>query len=120
MKYKSPPSVYDTFLTCRSMIIRAISLAWKSPAYNEEFKENPKLFLKKEFDYTFPYDMVLKVQESTSVWKPELVGCWIVERQNKLRLVLPPKPEAGEEAIALASYIASNLTFLTPLDNQEV
>lgn len=119
MQYKSAPPVYDTFLTCRAMIIRAIASSWKSRAKHDAFREDPKLFLRTEFGYTFPYDMTLKIQESTSIWRPELVGSWIVEHQNKLKLVLPPKPPEGEQAIALAAYIAANLTFLTPLANQE-
>jgi ribosomally synthesized peptide (two-chain TOMM family) len=119
MQYKSPAPVYDTFLTCRAMIIRAIALSWKDRTYHDAFREDPKRFLKREFGYTFPYDMTLKIQESTSIWRPELVGSWIVEHQNKLKLVLPPKPAEGEEPIALAAYIAGNLTFLTPIANQE-
>ncbi|MBC7860139.1 MAG: hypothetical protein H7Z39_15495 [Burkholderiaceae bacterium] len=113
MQYKPTSSNYDTFIQYRAVIIRAIALAWKDPAFKAELFKEPKSALKETFQYDFPYDMDVNVLDGSARWSPTSTVGWTVTAQNTVRLVLPPKPEAGEEAVALATYNAQHLTFLT-------
>ena len=75
-----------------------------------QYVEGPEL---EAFKYNFPYDMDLNVLDGSATWSPTLTVGWTVTMQNTVTLALPPKPEAGEESVALAEYNANHLTFLT-------
>ncbi|WP_166875268.1 BMA_0021/BMA_0022 family TOMM bacteriocin [Massilia mucilaginosa] len=115
MIYRPASSNYDTFLQYRALIIRAIALAWKDPAFKSALYATPKEALKESLRYDFPYDMELAVIPNSASWRPELNAGWICHTQNVVGLTLPPRPEPGEEAVALAEYNARFLTFLTNL-----
>lgn len=113
MELKPTSSTYDTFLNYRATIIRAIALAWSDEKFKAALFHDPKVALKEAFDYDFPYDMDLTVLNGSATWSPLLTVGWTVTEQNTVELSLPPKPERGQEAIALAQYNAKHLTFLT-------
>lgn len=117
MDSNAPPS-YETFLQYRAVILRAIGRAWTDPAFKSALQEKPKTALKSAFRYDFPYDMNLSVLDGSAEWTPAANGGWTNTMQNQVTLVLPPKPEAGQEAVALAEYNANNLTFLSTLGQE--
>lgn len=73
--------------------------------------------MKNKFDYDFPFGIEFrgnkKVADDEYQWNPSGTGGW-VGPNNTLELALPPKPEKGQESMALASYYANHLTFLVP------
>lgn len=115
MNYRPVPSSYDTFLTYRATIIRAIALAWRDPAFARDLEHNPKEALKERLHYDFPYDMDLSVIPASATFNAPVNLDWISHTRNVVGLTLPPRPEPGQEAVALAEYNARFLTFLTPL-----
>lgn len=115
MNYRPTSSNYDTFLQYRAHIIRAIALAWKDHDFKHALTHDPKKALKEALHYDFPYDMDLTIVKHSATWSPEMKQGWVVNTQNTVGLTLPPKPEHGEEAVALAEYNARFLTFLSNL-----
>lgn len=113
MEHKPTSSNYDTFLNYRAAIIRAIGRAWSDEKFEQALYKEPKGALREAFNYDFPYDMHLKILQGSAKWDPLGAVGWVVSMQNTVELVLPPKPEAGQEAVALAEYNAKHLTFLT-------
>ena len=113
MHYRPASSHYDTFLKYRATIIHAVALAWKDPAFDRALCENPKEALKETLHYDFPYDMDLSIIRASATFNAQLNMDWISHTQNVVSLTLPPCPEPGQEAIALAQYNASFPTFLT-------
>jgi ribosomally synthesized peptide (two-chain TOMM family) len=108
-------SGYDGFLRYRAVILRAIGRAWADPDFRRELQADPIGALKTTFDYDFPYALELSVLDSSARWTPAYNGGWTNLSQNQVNLILPPCPEPGQQAVALAEYNASNLTFLTTL-----
>jgi len=115
MNYRPVSCSYDTFLTYRATIIRAVALAWRDPQFELALKQNPKQALKEKLDYDFPYDMEVSVIPQSATFNAPLNMDWISHVQNTVSLILPPRPEPGQEAAALAEYNARSLTFLTTL-----
>jgi ribosomally synthesized peptide (two-chain TOMM family) len=106
-------SSYDTFILYRAHVIRAIALAWQDAEFKHALLEDPKQAMHAAFGYEFPFDMDLRALDGSAYWNPTGTVGWTVTAQNTVRLVLPPKPEAGQEAVALAEYNARHLTFLS-------
>ncbi len=113
MTNSADKSTYDKFLEYRAVVIEAIAKAWQDEVFYEELKADPVVALKDGLDYDFPFNMNLAINPENAVWDPETTVDWIVNTENSLELILPPKPEEGEEAVALAKYNSSHLTFLT-------
>lgn len=122
-------SVYDDFLEFRAVIVQAVALSWRDSKFKERFKENPKKAMKEYFEYDFPFRMNFiwddTLKDEDYRWYPKGTGAW-VGPSNKLELILPPKPEQGQETIALAAYHLSNLavwdegqTAVTNTDKEE-
>ena len=104
---------YDQFLEFRAVIIEAIALAWRDPAFLAELRENPKHALKERFNYAYPAQVNLKVQNDTSTWMPGLTGGWKTTRFTALEIVFPPAPEPEQMTVALAAYNAKHLNPLS-------
>lgn len=113
MESKPIKSTYDCFLDFRANVIRAVAQAWHDENFKEALLKDPKGTMREYFHYQFPFDMDLKVLPDSAAWDPMLNGGWLTCEQETLELVLPHKPQAGHEAIALAAYNANRLTFLT-------
>ncbi len=118
----STGSVYDDFLTFRAVFIQAVALTWKDKDFKIRFMENPKEAMKEYFDYEYPFHMDLKTWyekdiENKYIWYPTGTGAW-VGPNNKLELVLPPKPEDGQETIALAAYHKNHLSMWEEANNE--
>lgn len=99
-------SIYDDFIEFRAVIIKAVALSWHDDNFKKSFHKNPVKALKDEFGYKYPFNIEFKGEERPKddyKWYPEGTGAW-VGPNNKLELVLPPKPEKGQETIALAAY----------------
>ncbi|UEP36685.1 BMA_0021/BMA_0022 family TOMM bacteriocin [Burkholderia ambifaria] len=104
---------YDQFLEYRATVIRAIALAWHSPAFLAELESDPVNALREHFDYHFPFKLDLKVQIKSSAWTPSVNGDWTAGHKNKLTLYLPPAPaDEAQFAQALAAYNASHITIM--------
>ncbi|WP_423369800.1 BMA_0021/BMA_0022 family TOMM bacteriocin [Burkholderia sp. LMG 32019] len=102
---------YEQFLEYRETVIRAISLAWHSPAFLDELEANPAHALREHFDYHFPFNLDLKVQTKSSAWTPGVNGDWASGPKNKLTLFLPPAPaDETQFEQALAAYNANHIT----------
>lgn len=107
---------YDQFLEFRAVIIEAIALAWRDPAFLAELREAPKRALKERFDYEYPVQVNLKVHNDTSTWMPGLTGGWKTNEFNALELVFPPAPEPDQMTVALAAYNAKHLDPIAPTE----
>jgi ribosomally synthesized peptide (two-chain TOMM family) len=103
---------YDRFLEFRAVIMQSIARAWRDENYRVSLIADPKQALKAAFDYDFPFNMNLSVNVDNAKWEQNTVGDWLVFKQNKLIMVLPPAPEQQEQLEALASFNAHHLTFL--------
>lgn len=114
----NPSSSYEIFLAYRAVILRAIGRAWSDHDFKKQLIAHPKTALKNAFGYDFPYDMEVSVIKNSATWSPQGSDGWTNLSQNDVRLVLPPKPESGQEAAALAEYNFNNLTFLSPLPKE--
>lgn len=105
---------YDRFIAFRAAVMQSIGLAWKSDALRAALIKDPKGFMKEHFDYTFPFNIDLAVDDGNARWEPMTVVDWHVLRRDTLDMVLPPKPERADQQVeALAAFNATHLTFLT-------
>ncbi|RQV08082.1 hypothetical protein DF047_13735 [Burkholderia cenocepacia] len=104
---------YEQFLEYRATVIRAIALAWHSPAFLDKLEADPVHALREQFDYHFPFKLDLKVQLKSSEWTPTVNGDWTAGQKNKLTLYLPPAPaDEAQFAQALAAYNADHITIM--------
>ncbi|MBV9947460.1 MAG: BMA_0021/BMA_0022 family TOMM bacteriocin [Myxococcales bacterium] len=111
-----PFKAYDQIAQWERVWAEAIALAWKEwdkgpNSFRERLKKNPREAVRKEFDFVFPEDCNLAVEEgspedwewddASRMWKhPHAV--------SQLTLTLPCRPKNVEDApIALANYIAT-------------
>lgn len=106
------PAVYDRFLQFRVYVIQAIALSWKDDDFRDRFKSNPRQAFKDAFGYDVPFDIDLCVDLNNAEWNGYYCGEWKVNKQETLEMVLPPKPPAEDQAVALSAYNTNNLTFL--------
>lgn len=105
-------SVYDDFLEFRAVMVQAVARSWSDPDFKEKFEASPKQCLKEYFDYDFPFRIGFKwdetLKDSDYKWYPKGTGAW-VGPNNKLELILPPKPEKDQASMALAAYHLGHL-----------
>ncbi len=111
--YAAGTSQYRTFLDYRGIIICAVAKAWKDSVFWDELVADPQKALLKHFNYHFPYDLELSVNENSAEYRPDIVTDWKAIQFASITLMLPPAPEnESERAIALAAYNLKHLTFL--------
>jgi ribosomally synthesized peptide (two-chain TOMM family) len=103
---------YDRFIKYRAVIMQAIALSWRDPAFRKQLHKNPKAALLRHFHYEFPFNMDLEVHFDNAEWAPETVADWHIIQRNLLQMVLPPAPPMAQQVEALAAYNTTHLTFL--------
>ncbi|MBT8339090.1 MAG: hypothetical protein HKP58_16105 [Desulfatitalea sp.] len=105
-------SVYDDFIEFRAIIVQCVALSWSDPTFKEEFNEHPIKTMKEYFGYEYPFDINFRFDREGSDkdyrWYPRGTGAW-VGPNNKIKLVLPPKPPKNQMAIALSAYHVGHL-----------
>lgn len=119
---KMRKNVYQDFLEFRSNVIQAIATAWNDDQYRQQLLEDPKKAMAERLGYHYPFDMDLKAQYDNATWDQKANSGWVVNKENIVELVLPPRPEVSgdsrekalQEALALAEFNTHHITFLAP------
>lgn len=114
-------SIYDKFLEFRSVVIQTIAKAWEDTEFHKKLidksaqRANPDhvmRMMENEFGYEFPFKkkITIDVLDGNAEWEPVSVNDWVVKKQEKLIMVLPPKPEnKSDQAMALTDYIRTHI-----------
>jgi ribosomally synthesized peptide (two-chain TOMM family) len=102
----------ETMAQWQSTWLRAIALAWSDPKLEALLIKDPKQFFRVYCTYKLPEHLNLKVQKDPSKaarWEPGNPAkddwTWLLSR-TEMTMFIPPKPEAGQSAVALAAYDA--------------
>ncbi|MCV6591106.1 MAG: BMA_0021/BMA_0022 family TOMM bacteriocin [Marinobacterium sp.] len=112
-KVKGPTSTYQDFINLRAVIVRSVGLGWRNKKFQKEFMKDPAKAMESTFGYKFPFGFEFSTWDADNSWTPELTGGWSGEN-NRLVMMLPPKPENPEEAAeALAAYNLERLNFFS-------
>ncbi len=119
---------YDKFLQFRAVVLCSVAEIWSNPEFKEKFLADPATAMRERFGYVYPFrnSYTLSAQSGASTYTPLTTLGWTIRTEEKLTLVLPPKPKAKSndpleqallEARALANY---NLNHLALVQYSEV
>jgi ribosomally synthesized peptide (two-chain TOMM family) len=79
--------------------LKAVARTWRDPEFEKELIADPREALKKEFGFELPACWELEVAPAPA---PKGKKGASTHAAHKLRMHLPPKPKADDEAVALA------------------
>ncbi|WP_338848122.1 BMA_0021/BMA_0022 family TOMM bacteriocin [Massilia sp. W12] len=111
--------IYDKFMQFRAVILCAVAECWSNPEFEQAMLDNTPKALFDAFGYIYPFSYRLTAQQGASEYTPRETLGWVINKQEKIRLPLPPKPVAAPgvsqpelEARALANYYLHHISLV--------
>ena len=108
------PEAWSQMMEWQNIWLRAIALAWSNPEFKKALLADPRVAIRKAFDYEVNEALDLSVAEVTAEeaqWNTKGNVDWCNLPNMRLTMPLPPAPKIADQAVAISDYADAGRTY---------